>query len=134
MKIYLPDNSFKEINDESTALDAAKAISLSLAEKAICAKVDGELFDLNKKLPGDCKFEVITQSSKEALHVLRHSAAHLMAQAISHLYPGAMFAYGPATDDGFYYDVKLSSPISENDFPRIEAEMKKIVSQNLKIE
>ena len=134
MKIYLPDNSFKEINDESTALDAAKAISLSLAEKAICAKVDGELFDLNKKLPGDCKFEVITQSSKEALHVLRHSAAHLMAQAISHLYPGAMFAYGPATDDGFYYDVKLSTPISENDFPRIEAEMKKIVSQNLKIE
>ena len=133
MFITLPDNSKKEIKDGSTALDAAKAISLGLAEKAICAKVDGELFDLNEKLPGDCKFEVVTKESPDALHVLRHSAAHLMAQAIQHLYPGVQFAYGPATEDGFYYDMKLPTPISEADFPKIEAEMQKIVSQNLQI-
>jgi len=135
MKIILPDESVKEIPDGSTAYEAAKSIALSLAEKAICAKVNGELFDLNEKLPGDCRFEVVTQKgdSVDSLHVLRHSAAHLMAQAISHLYPGAQFAYGPATEEGFYYDVKTATPISEKDFPKIEAEMKKIVSENLPI-
>lgn len=129
MKITLPDHSVKEIKDGSTALDAAKAIALSLGEKAICAKVNGELFDLNEVLPGDCNFEVVTKQSPEALHVLRHSAAHLMAEAIQHLYPGVQFAYGPATEDGFYYDMKLPKPISEDDFAKIEAEMKKIVSE-----
>ncbi len=130
MRISLPDGSIKELSDSSTALDAAKSISEGLAQKAICAKVNGELFDLNEKLPGDCKFEVVTKDSKDALHVLRHSAAHLMAQAISHLYPGVQFAYGPATEDGFYYDMKLPSPISIEDFPKIEKEMEKLVSQN----
>lgn len=129
MKITLPDGSIKEINDNSNGLDAAKAIALSLAEKAICCKVNGELFDLNETLPGDCTFAVITKKDPEALHVLRHSAAHLMAEAISHLYPGVQFAYGPATDDGFYYDMKTSTPISESDFAKIENEMKKIVSE-----
>ncbi|MDY4549316.1 MAG: threonine--tRNA ligase [Candidatus Enterosoma sp.] len=129
MKITLPDHSIKEIKDGSTALEAAKAIALSLGEKAICAKVNGQLFDLNSVLPGDCEFEVVTKQSKEALEVLRHSAAHLMAEAISHLYPGVQFAYGPATEDGFYYDMKLPKPISEADFPKIEAEMKKIISE-----
>ena len=136
MKITLPDGSLKEIQDGATALDAAKAISLSLSKKAICAKVNGELFDLNEKLPGDCKFEVVTKADeKDALHVLRHSAAHLMAQAISHLYPGTRFAYGPATEDGYYYDRKLPEGIvlSEKDFPAIEAERKKLIGQNEKI-
>ncbi len=136
MKIILPDKSFKEINDGATALDAANSIALSLGKKAICAKVNGELFDLNAKLPGDCNFEVITKESSDALHVLRHSTAHLMAQAISHLYPGTMFAYGPATEEGFYYDMKLpeGASISDKDFSKIEMEMKKVASQNLKIE
>ena len=133
MEIILPDNSKKVLDDGATALDAAKAISLGLAQKAICALVNGELFDLNEKLPDGCTFAVVTKDSKEALHVLRHSAAHLMAQAISHLYPGVQFAYGPATDDGFYYDMKLPTPISVEDFPKIEKEMEKIVSQNLPI-
>lgn len=133
MIITLPDNSTRELKDGSTALEAAKAISEGLANKAICAKVNGELFDLNEKLPGDCTFEVVTKDSKDALHVLRHSAAHLMAQAIQHLYPGVQFAYGPATEDGFYYDMKLPEPISETDFPKIEAEMQKIASENLPI-
>lgn len=136
MKITLPDGSLKEIQDGATALDAAKAISLSLSKKAICAKVNGELFDLNEKLPLDCKFEVVTKADeKDALHVLRHSAAHLMAQAISHLYPGTRFAYGPATEDGYYYDRKLPEGVvlSEKDFPVIEAERKKLIGQNEKI-
>ena len=129
MKITLPDNSIKEIKDGSTALEAAKSIALSLGEKAICAKVNGELFDLNEVLPGDCNFEVVTKTSKEALHVLRHSAAHLMAEAIQHLYPGVQFAYGPATEDGFYYDMKLPKPISVDDFKAIEDEMNKIIAK-----
>lgn len=133
MKLTLPDKSVKVVPDGSTALDGAKAIAISLAHNAICAKVNGQLFDLNEKLPGDCTFEVITEKSPEALHVLRHSAAHLLAEAIQHLYPGVQFAYGPATDDGFYYDMKLPTPISEADFPKIEKEMAKIVSQNQKI-
>ena len=129
MKIILPDHSEKEIQDGSTALEACKSISLSLAEKAICCKVNGNLFDLNEVLPDNCTFEAITKTSPDALHVLRHSAAHLMAEAIQHLFPGVQFAYGPATEDGFYYDMKLPRPISENDFPKIEQEMKKIISE-----
>lgn len=129
MKITLPDNSIKEIKDGSTALEAAKSIALSLGEKAICAKVNGELFDLNEVLPGDCNFEAVTKTSKEALHVLRHSAAHLMAEAIQHLYPGVQFAYGPATEDGFYYDMKLPKPVSVDDFKAIEDEMNKIIAK-----
>ncbi|MFA6874386.1 MAG: TGS domain-containing protein, partial [Bacilli bacterium] len=134
MKIILPDNSVKELKDGATALEAAQSISVSLAAQAICAKVNGELFDLNEKLPDNAKFEVVTKKDTvDSLHVLRHSATHLMAQAVSHLYPGAQFAYGPATDEGFYYDIKLPKPISEKDFPAIEAEMHKIANQNLPI-
>ena len=134
MKIILPDHSEKEIKDGATAYEAASAIAISLAKKAICAKVDGVLFDLNEKIPDNCLFEVVTEKSPEAIEILRHSAAHLMAQAIQHLYPGVQFAYGPATEDGFYYDMKLPQPLSEDDFPKIEAEMRKIVQSNLKIE
>lgn len=134
MIIYLPDKTKKEVADNSTALDIAKSISVSLASSAICAKVNGELFDLNEVVPSESTFEVITSKSKDALHVLNHSCAHLMAQAITHLYPGVMFAYGPATEEGFYYDVKFNQPFSENDFPKIEKEMSKIVSSGLKIE
>lgn len=133
MKLILPDKSVKEVKDGITALEAAKTIALSLGEKMICAKVNGQLFDKNEILPGDCAFEVVTKDSPDALHVLRHSAAHVMAQAIKHLYPEAQFAYGPATDEGFYYDVKVNTPISDADFPKIENEMKKIISQNLPI-
>lgn len=134
LKLKLLDGSIKEVNDSISGYEAAKAIALSLAEKAIAVKVDGNLLDLNQIIDHDCTFEVITRQSKEALHILRHSAAHLMAQAIQHLYPEVQFAYGPATDEGFYYDMKLDHPISTDDFENIEKEMRKIVSQNEKIE
>ena len=134
MNIYLPDKTKKVVDDNSTAYDIAKSISVSLASNAICAKVNGELFDLNEVVPNESTFEVVTSKSKDALHVLNHSCAHLMAQAITHLYPGVNFAYGPATEEGFYYDVKFNEPFSENDFAKIEKEMQRIVSSGEKIE
>ena len=134
MNIYLPDKTKKVVEDNLTAYEIAKTISISLANSALCAKVNGELFDLNEKVPPESTFEVITQKSKEALHVLNHSCAHLMAEAITHLYPGVMFAYGPATEEGFYYDIAFKEPFSENDFEKIEKEMSKIVSRGEKVE
>ena len=134
MFIVLPDRSKKELPNGSTALDAAKAISLSLGKEAICAKVNGELFDLSEKLPDSCTYEVITKKSPEALSVLRHSAAHLLAQAVKHLFPEAQFAYGPATEEGFFYDIRFDRPLSESeDLPKIEKEMKKIIQENIPI-
>ena len=134
MIITLIDGKTKEIPDSSTAKDALKAIKLSLANDAIAAKVNGELFDLNEKLPGDCQIEAVLKDSPEALEILRHSTAHLMAQAIIHLYKDAQFAYGPCTEEGFYYDIRTDTPISISDFPKIEKEMHKIASLNLPIE
>ena len=134
MYIVLPDHSKKQLPDRSTALDAAKSISLSLGKEAICAKVNGNLFDLAEVLPDGCTFEVVTKKSPEALSVLRHSAAHLLAQAVLHLFPEAQFAYGPSTEEGFFYDIKFSRPLSESDdLPRIEAEMKRLIQENIPI-
>ena len=133
MIITLIDGSKKELENNITAKDALKSIKLSLANDAIACKVNGELFDINEKLPGDCSLEVITKESPEAIEILRHSAAHLMAQAISHIYKDAQFAYGPCTEEGFYYDIKTDTPISIADFPKIEKEMHKIASSNLPI-
>lgn len=134
-KIILPDNSILELNDESTALDAAKKISLSLANNMICAIVNDEYFDKDEILPDNAKLTIITKKDEKALPVLRHSAAHLLAEAVKHLYPDAQFGYGPSTEEGFFYDIRFSSPISETtDLPRIEEEMKKIIKENQKIE
>ena len=134
MKLKLLDGSVKEVNDNITGLDACKAISLSLAKSAICVKVDGNLQDLSEPVTHDCSFEVITKSSPEAIEILRHSAAHLLAEAVKHLYPDAMFAYGPSTEEGFFYDIKFAKPISETeDLPKIENEMKAIIQKNEKI-
>lgn len=134
IKIYLPDGSKREVEKGITAADVTKGIAISLLNKAIAVKINGVLKDLNTPILEDCNFEVVTKESKEALAILRHSAAHLMAEAIENLYPGVQFAYGPATEEGFYYDMKLPAPLSENDFPLIEKEMSRIVSLNEKIE
>lgn len=131
MKLVLPDHSIKEVKDNISGLEACKTISISLAKAAICVKVDDKLQDLAEPITHDCNFEVITKSSPEAMEVLRHSAAHLLAEAVKHLYPDAMFAYGPATEEGFFYDIKFSSPISETeDLPKIEKEMLSIIKKN----
>ncbi|MEM9019434.1 MAG: threonine--tRNA ligase [Planctomycetota bacterium] len=145
MQIQLPDGSIKELPEGSSAYDVAASIGEGLAKAAIGAKVDGELYDLHRPLPGDCSLAIVTaprlnkkgipnyrdeQSKADALYLLRHSAAHVMAEAIERLYPDVQLAYGPPLDNGFYYDMKLDTPISSDDFEKIEAEMRKIVEED----
>src|SRR6478736_1493862 len=128
--IKLPDGSIREIPDGSTVQQLAESIGKGLARAAIAGKVDGKVVDVSTKLSGDHSVSILTDRDPEALLVLRHSTAHVMAEAIQRLWPGALLAYGPALDTGFYYDMALDAPISTNDFPRIEAEMQKIVAED----
>lgn len=145
MKITLPDGSEKVFDQAVTAAEVAASIGAGLAKAAIGAKVDGELYDLNRPLPGDCQLAIITRPREDkkgkskwpggtpdadALYLLRHSCAHVMAEAICRLWPDTQLAYGPPLDNGFYYDIALDTPISSDDFAKIEAEMKKIVEDD----
>lgn len=134
MIIEFKDGKKKEFPFQITAYEVLKSLSSSLAKEAVAVYVNSEMKDLSYQITDDCKLIAITKDMKEALDILHHSAAHLMAQAISHIYPDASFAYGPATEEGFYYDLKTSSTISIEDFPKIEKEMQKIVNENLPIE
>lgn len=126
--LRLPDGSIKEAPTGSTARQIAEGIGKRLAQAAIAAKVDGEIVDLNRELPdGEHTFQILTEKDPEALEVLRHSSAHVMARAVMRLYPGVQLAFGPTVENGFYYDIDSPTPIREEDFPKIEAEMKKIV-------
>ncbi|MBM3997558.1 MAG: TGS domain-containing protein, partial [Planctomycetes bacterium] len=127
--LRLPDGSIKEAPTGSTARQIAEGIGKRLAQAAIAAKVDGEIVDLNRELPdGEHTFQILTEKDPEALEVLRHSSAHVMARAVMRLYPGVQLAFGPTVENGFYYDIDSPTPIREEDFPKIEAEMKKIVA------
>src|SRR5262249_61417483 len=125
----------------------AEGIGKRLAQAAVAAKVNGVVVDLNRELPdavaaapsppaplpqgekGEMSFQILTEKDSEALAVLRHSCAHVMARAVMRLYPGVQLAFGPALENGFYYDIDSPTPIREEDFPRIEEEMKKIVKE-----
>lgn len=134
MELVLPDNSVKDVKEGITPLEIAKEISVSLPKKTICALVDGKLWDKSKPLTGaKHSFKIITKDDKEAFEVLNHSCTHLMAMAICNLYPGTQLAYGPALPEGFYYDVKTPTPISEKDFPAIEKEMHRLAAQSYPI-
>ncbi len=132
LKVILPDGSQKQFDDSVTCYDVAADIGPGLAKSAIAAQVDGEPADLRKRLPasGEVQLRILTKRDPEALGILRHSTAHVMAQAVMRLYDGVQLAFGPTTATGFYYDFALPEPISEEDFPKIEAEMKKIVKEN----
>jgi len=134
IKITLPDGSFKEFEAGVLAIDVAKALSPSLAKKSVVARLNGKLIDLLDPINSDSSIEFVTQESKEAFEVLNHSTAHLLAQAVGRLYPGVYFAIGPAIEEGFYYDFDLGDrKITNEDLPKIEAEMKKIVKENIRI-
>jgi threonyl-tRNA synthetase len=129
--IELPDGSKREVPDGSTVAQLAESIGRGLAKAAVAARVDGRVVDLSHTFTiGDHRCAILTDRDPDALLVLRHSTAHVMAEAIQRLYPDAKLAYGPPLDTGFYYDIALDTPISSNDFPRIEAEMQKIVAEN----
>lgn len=130
IKITFPDGAVKEYPAGSSTLEVAKGISNSLAKKALAGKFNGELVDLVRPLEVDGSLEIITPDHEDALQILRHSSAHLMANALRRLYPDIHFGVGPAIDNGFYYDTDTEAPITEEDLPKIEAEMMKIVKEN----
>lgn len=132
--IRLKDGKELHFENEVTLFEAAKKISNSLAKDVLVAKVDGELTDIRNNITDGTQIEFFTKADKEGLFTLRHTAAHVMAQAIQHLYPGTKFAIGPAIDDGFYYDLESDHVFSQEDFAAIEKEMAKIAKANLPIE
>ena len=131
LRLKLPDGSVKEAPAGATARQVAEGIGKRLAQAAIAAKVDGEIVDLNRELPsdGEHSFQILTDKDPDALDVLRHSSAHVMARAVMRLFPDVQLAFGPTVENGFYYDIDSPTPIREEDFPKIEAEMKKIVEK-----
>ena len=135
IKITFPDSAVKEFESGTTTLAIAESISKSLAKKALAGKVNGKLVDLTRPIEEDASIEIITPDHEDALGLVRHSAAHLMAQAMHRLYPNIHFGVGPAIDSGFYYDTDNGqNQVTAEDLPAIEAEMMKIVKENLPIE
>ena len=132
MKIQLRDE-VREFDDGVSVADIAKSISEGLARVAVCGKINDELVDLDYKINYDCALEIITNKSEEYKEVLRHSAAHVLAQAVKTIYPNTKCWVGPATKDGFYYDFDFKTPITNDDLKTIEAEMNKIIKANFDI-
>ena len=133
IKVNLKGDS-KEFESGVSVAEIAKSIGAGLYKAACAGKVDGEVVDLRTPLTKDCNLEILTFSEEEGKKAYWHTAAHVLAQAVKRLFPDAKLAIGPAIDNGFYYDIDLSRPLSQEDLPKIEAEMKKIIKENLPIE
>ena len=134
MKITLKDGSMKEYARPMSILDVAKDLSEGLGRIACVGQVDGETADLRTVLDKDCQLNILTAKDEEGLSALRHTASHVMAQAVKRLYPEAKLAIGPSIADGFYYDIDFARPIVAEDLEKIEGEMKKIIKEALPIE
>ncbi|HGA0302372.1 TPA: TGS domain-containing protein, partial [Streptococcus agalactiae] len=131
IKITFPDGAIREFESGITTFEIAQSISNSLAKKALAGKFNGQLIDTTRAIEEDGSIEIVTPDHEDALGVLRHSAAHLFAQAAKRLFPDLCLGVGPAIQDGFYYDTdNKSGQISNDDLPRVEEEMKKIVKEN----
>src|SRR5438477_11535292 len=132
MKVVLPDSTELELPEGATGLDAARAIGSRLAEQAVLVRSNGSVQDLRLPLEDGQQIQILTTRDKDdpdALYVLRHSTAHLLAEAVRRLYPGVKIAIGPPIENGFYYDFEFPEPISEADLERIEAEMQKELAE-----
>jgi threonyl-tRNA synthetase len=132
-KIKLPDGSILETQNGTTAKQVAERIGASLAKAAIAARINGQLVDLSTPINGDVSIQILTLKDTESLEILRHSCAHIMAQAICSIWPNAKLVYGPTVQEGFYYDIDLDEPIRPEDFGRIEEKMREIVKSDLPI-
>lgn len=130
LKVILPDGTTKEFPGSTTPAEIAAGIGPRLLKAAIASEVDGTVVGMDYRLPesGEVKLRILTKKDPEALAVMRHSAAHVMARAVMRLFKGVQLAFGPTVEGGFYYDFQLPKPLSEEDFPAIEAEMKKIIA------
>src|SRR3954451_25375776 len=131
-KIELPDGSVREMPEGSTPADVAAAIGPGLAKAALAARVDGEVRDLHRPFEQDSELALITlRDEKDALELVRHDFAHILAEAVQNLFPGTQITFGPATEDGFYYDFAPTAdhgPFTEEELPLIEAEMRRIIA------
>src|SRR3954467_5244955 len=131
-KIALPDGSVKEMPEGSTPADVAAAIGPGLAKAALAAKINGEIRDITRPFESDSNLALITpRAEAEALELVRHDYAHVLAEAVQNLFPGTQITFGPATDDGFYYDFAPAAdggPSPEEALPAIEAEMRRIIA------
>ena len=134
MKITLKDGSVKEYAQAMSVIDIAKDLSEGLARAACAGEVDGEVVDLRTVVDHDAAVNILTAKDEKGLAALRHTTSHVMAQAVKRLYPNTKLAIGPSIADGFYYDMEFETPLTSDDFEKIEAEMKKIVKEDLKIE
>jgi len=131
--ITLPDGSRREFEQPLSVADVAASIGAGLAKAALAGKVDGKLVDTSYRIDHDVALEIVTDKHPDALDVLRHSTAHLLAQAVQRLHPGAQVTIGPVIDNGFYYDFAYERPFTPEDLPAIEAEMQKIVKESLPV-
>jgi threonyl-tRNA synthetase len=133
LTLKLPDGSRRQVAEGTRPREVAESIGKRLAQAAIAAKVDGAIVDLDRELTAsngkEMSFEILTDKNPEALEVMRHSCAHVMARAVMRLFPGVQLAFGPPLENGFYYDIDSPTPLTEADFPRIEEEMRKIVKE-----
>jgi threonyl-tRNA synthetase len=130
LKVTLPDGSVKEMPAGSTSLDVARAIGPGLAKAAVAARVNGKIWDLSRPLDGDATLAILTDKDPDALEILRHSAAHIMATAVRELFPRAGIGFGPPIEDGFYYDFQVDRPFTPEDLERIEARMQEVAERD----
>ncbi|MDD4072929.1 MAG: TGS domain-containing protein, partial [Desulfobacterales bacterium] len=126
INITLPDGNIKSFQTIPTGADIARSISEGLARNCVAMEINGKTVDLSTPVSEDAEVRLITTNDPEALEILRHSAAHVMAEAIQRLYKDAKLTIGPVVENGFYYDIDMP-PVSEEDFPKIEAEIQKII-------
>src|SRR5262249_21956552 len=133
ISLTFPDGAERSYDDGVTPLAVAEGISKSLAKRVVAAKIDGAWWDLTRPLERGGKFELVNRDSADGLEVLRHDAAHVLAQAVPELFPGTQVTCGRVTEDGFYYDFARDEPFSTDDFPKIEKRMKEIVDADLPI-
>ncbi len=131
IRITLPDGSVRTTTRGSTGADVAASIGAGLAKAALAVKVDGEMKDLDWPIQKDAKVEIVTRKSEEALDLIRHDTAHLLAQAVQALYPGTQVTIGPNIEDGFFYDFARNEPFTPDDLPKIEAKMRELVAADL---
>lgn len=134
IKITLKDGSVREIESSMPAYEIIKSIGMGLYKAACAVKINGEVKDLRTVIDGDCEFEVLTFDDEDGKKTFRHTASHILAQAVKRLYPNVKLAIGPAIDNGFYYDFDIDTPFTTEELEKIEAEMKKIVKEGIPLE
>src|SRR5512135_1128022 len=130
IRITLPDGSVRAFPGPVTGAELAKAIGPGLAKAAVAIKLDGEAKDLATRIDHDAKVQIVTRSSADALEILRHDAAHVLAEAVKELYPDVQVTFGPATETGFYYDFARDQPFTPEDLAKLEQRMHEIVDRD----